>query len=60
MPWMNLNKLLVQLRQRQIDPQHITIFIDDHIVDPRYQRSLTVEVNPEDTEDSRDEDSEVD
>ncbi len=36
--WMNLHKLLVILRQRGIDPRDVTVFIDDHVINPQYRR----------------------
>jgi len=58
MPWINLARLLAQLRQRRIDPRDVTVFVDDHVVDPRYRRPLPGDSTPEETEDLYDDDSE--
>jgi hypothetical protein len=60
MPWMNLSTLLVQLHQRGINPQLVTVFIDDHVVNPEYQRPSEQDLTSEETEDMDDEDIEAD
>jgi len=56
--WMNLHRLLTLLRQRRIDPRDVTVFIDNHVVDPRYRRPLPGDPTPEETEDLYEGDSE--
>ncbi len=60
MPWVNLARLVTNLRQRRIDPRDITVFVDDDFVDPRYRRPLAGRSTPEETDDSYDDDSEDD
>ncbi len=38
--WINLAKLYNLVRQRGVDPRGITVFVDDHVIDPRYRRPL--------------------
>ena len=56
--WMNLHRLLALLRQRRIDPRDVTVFIDDHFVNPRYRRPLPEESTFEESEDEPEYDSE--
>jgi len=58
MAWIKLHRLLAQLRQRRIDPRDVTVFVDDHIVDPRYRRSIPEDSTTEDDEDLYEGDSE--
>jgi len=60
MPWVNLSRLLAHLRQRQMNPREIAVFVDDHVVDPRSQRPLPGDSIPEETEELYEDDSEVD
>ncbi|MFC2066781.1 hypothetical protein ACFLUO_07005 [Chloroflexota bacterium] len=38
--WIKLSRLLALLRQRGIDPRDVTVFVDDHVINPRYRRPL--------------------
>ncbi len=58
--WITLHRLLVLLRQRRIDPRDITVFIDDHVINPRYRRPLPEESTFEEDEDLSEDDSEAD
>jgi len=49
--WITLHRLLTLLRQRRIDPRDITVFVDDHVINPRYQRPLPEESTFEEDED---------
>ncbi len=60
MAWMNLAKLLSHLRQRRIDPRDITVFVDDHIIDPRRRRPLSSDFMPEGEDDTDDDTDEED
>ena len=60
MPWLNLSRLLTNLRQRRIDPRDVTVFADDGLVDPRYRRPLAEHSTPEEIDDSDDNDFEED
>ncbi len=58
--WMNLHRLLVLLDQRQIATRNVTVFVDDHVIKPRYQRPLPEEATFEEGEDMPEDDSEED
>ena len=55
--WMNLNRLLTLLCQRGIDPRDVTVFIDDHIINPRHRRPLQEGSTFEEDEDMSEDDS---
>ena len=56
--WIKLHKLIALLRQRGIDPRDVTVFIDDHVINPRYRRPLPEESTLEEDEDISEDDSE--
>ena len=56
--WIRLNRLLALLRQRGIDPRDVTIFIDNHVINPRYRRPLPEESTLEEDEDLYEDNSE--
>ena len=56
--WRNLHRLLALLRQRGIDPRDVTVFIDDHLINPRYRRPLPEESTLEEDEDLYEDNSE--
>ncbi len=58
MPWVNLSRLLENLRQRRINPRDITVFVDDELVDPRVRRPLSGNATPEEDELSDDDEEE--
>lgn len=60
MAWMRLHRLLALLRQRRINPRDVTVFVDDHVIYPRYQRPLPDESTFDEDEDVSEDDSEVD
>ena len=60
MAWIKLSRLLTQLRQRRIDPGDITVFVDDHVINPRAQRPLRGESTFEEGEDPYEDDAEED
>ena len=60
MAWIRLHKLLVLLRQRRIDLRDITVFVDDHVINPQYRRQLQEESSFEEDEDLYEDDSEED
>ena len=57
--WITLHRLLPLLRQRGIDPRDVTVFVDNHVINPRYQRPLpegsTFEEDEDMSEDEPDE-----
>ena len=60
MAWIKLHRLLALLRQRRIDPRDVTVFIDDHVINPRYQLPFPGDSTHEETEDLYEDDSEED
>jgi len=58
--WIKLSRLLALLRQRSIDPRGITVFVDDHVINPRAQRPLRGESTFEEDEDPYEDDAEED
>ncbi|MFC2069127.1 hypothetical protein ACFLTP_09020 [Chloroflexota bacterium] len=60
MPWVNLSRLLANLRQRRLDPRDIAVFVDEGLVDPSYRRPLAGHLMPEETGDSNEGDWEED
>ena len=36
--WINLYRLLTNLRRRRIDPRDVTVYVDDELLDPGHQR----------------------
>ncbi len=60
MPWVNLYRLLSNLRQRRVDPRDVAVFVDGHVIDLRYQRPLSEESKFEEDEDLSEDDSEED
>ena len=56
--WMNLHRLLTLLRQRRIDPRDVTVFVDDHVINPRHRRPFPEESTLEEDEDTSEDDSE--
>ena len=59
MAWINLHHLNSLLRQRGIKDRRVTVFVDDHVINPRYQRPLPEEATSEDN-DMPEDDSEED
>ncbi|MFC1982745.1 hypothetical protein ACFLV5_03055 [Chloroflexota bacterium] len=60
MAWVKLNRLLALLRQRRIDPRGITIFVDDHLINPRYRRPFQDDADFEEDDELSDDESEED
>jgi len=58
--WIKLHRLLTQLRQRRIDPRDITVFVDNHVINPRAQRPLRGESTFEEDENLYEDDAEED
>jgi len=40
MAWIRLHRLLALLNQRGINFSDVTVFVDDHVINPRYQQPL--------------------
>jgi len=60
MAWINLHRLNSLLRQRGIGDRRVTVFIDDHVINPRYRRPLPEEATSENDDDMPEDDSEED
>ena len=60
MAWIKLHRLLALLRERRIDPRDVTIFVGDHVINPRSQRPLREESTFEEDEDPYEDDAEED
>ena len=58
--WMNLAKLYNLVLQRRLDPRGIIVFVDDHVIDPRYRRPLPEESTFEEDYDMPEDDSQED
>ena len=56
--WIKLHRLLALLRQRRIDLRDVTVFVDYHVINPRYRRPLPEESTFEEDEDMSEDDSE--
>jgi hypothetical protein len=59
MPWVNLSRLLNNLRRRRIHPRDVTVYVDDELLDPGYRRQLWGHSTSEEDEPQYDEDEEV-
>ena len=53
--WIKLHRLIALLRQRQIDLRDVTVFVDYHVINPRFRHRL-----PEDSTFGEDEDTSED
>ena len=53
--WITLHRLLALLRQRGIDSRDVTVFVGDHVINPRYRRPLQEESTFEEEDMSEDE-----
>jgi len=58
--WINLSRLLTNLRNRRIHPRDVMVFVDDHLVKPRYEHPHSQEPTFEEDEDLYENDSEED